>query len=56
LLATLQIAPDAARVDPSRTLIAVGPSLWTLVAVRPAASVGMASSRRAGAKHKQVRN
>jgi hypothetical protein len=56
LLAQLDVAHEAVRVDPSRTVVAVGPNLWTLVAVGAPPSIESGFARRAGAKHKQVRN
>jgi hypothetical protein len=44
-----------ARVDPTRTLVEVNGSLWTIVAARAAAPPEAAGVRRAGAKHKRVR-
>lgn len=56
LLESLGVAAAAARVDPSRTLVDVGTSLWTLVqrptAEPPPAPPGL---RRAAAKHRHVR-
>jgi hypothetical protein len=55
LLALLQVSRDAARVDPSRTLVQVGTQLWTIVGFAPQAAAESPSLRRAGAKHKRVR-
>jgi hypothetical protein len=56
LLRALHVAPDAAHVDPTRTLVEVDGALWTLVAARAARLDAPTSSlRRAGAKHKNVR-
>jgi hypothetical protein len=56
LLAHLGVAPEAAVVDPSRTMVRIGEHLWTLVAVATQADAAdSASLRRAGAKHKRVR-
>jgi hypothetical protein len=58
LLERLQVSPGAARVDPTRTVVQVGASLWTIVAVSDAARAAASESpslRRAGAKHKRVR-
>jgi hypothetical protein len=57
LLGVLGVAPESARVDPSRTLVDLGGSLWTLVNT----SAGQAGQseppalRRAAAKHRRVR-
>ena len=53
LLLSLRVPESEARVDPTRTIVAVGASLWTLVA--PRASETPTPDRRGGAKHKQVR-
>lgn len=57
LLALLGLAPAAAQVDPSRTLVDLGTSLWTLVNTSPAsaASTEPPGLRRAAAKHRHVR-
>ena len=55
LLERLGISADAVQVDPSRTVVRFGESLWTLVAVRRAEHTVSSSLRRAGAKHKRVR-
>jgi hypothetical protein len=58
LLALLEAAPEAARVDPSRTLVQIGDRLWTIVASHEPRAPGVVeapSLRRAGAKHKRVR-
>jgi hypothetical protein len=54
LLATLGTLPDAARIDPTRTLVDLGTSLWTIVGVTRAAVTESAGLRRAGAKHRRV--
>jgi hypothetical protein len=55
LLGLLQVTPDQVEVDPGRTIVIVGASLWTLVAIRPPDAATNPSQRRAGAKHKRVR-
>jgi hypothetical protein len=55
LLTELAVPRPAARVDPTRTLVEVDGRLWTIVAVRPAATREAPSLRRGGAKHKHVR-
>ena len=56
LLAELGVASDVARVDPTRTLVQLDSTLWTLVHVtRTSLEATPASLRRGGAKHKQVR-
>jgi hypothetical protein len=56
LLGLLEATRDAARIDPSRTLIEVGSQLWTIVAMAaPADAADAPGLRRAGAKHKRVR-
>ena len=46
LLGTLAVPESQARVDPTRTMVAIGSSLWTLVA--PRASEAASPARRAG--------
>jgi hypothetical protein len=46
---------DDVQVDPTRTLIRTGPTLWTLVSIRSTTETDTPSLRRAGAKHKRVR-
>ena len=56
LLQLLEIAPDAALVDPSRTMVRIGERMWTLVRSSPAPETPADPSLRSGgAKHKQVR-
>jgi hypothetical protein len=55
LLEELGVAPQAAIVEPSRTLVRLGDRLWTLVSAAPTHTDDSASQRRAGAKHKRVR-
>jgi hypothetical protein len=56
LLAQLNVPPASAIVDPSRTLVRVTDRLWTLVRGSAIQERGVSgSTRRAGAKHKQVR-
>jgi hypothetical protein len=55
LLKQLGVGPQAAIVDPSRTMVRLGDRLWTLVSVAAAPTEDSASLRRAGAKHKRVR-
>lgn len=54
LLRQLGKALSDARQDPTRTLVEVDGSLWTIVGVR-AAGPDAPGLRRAGAKHKRVR-
>jgi hypothetical protein len=55
LLDLLHVAPDTARIDPTRTLVDVGTSMWTIVSVTRASVSESAGLRRAGAKHRRVR-
>ena len=58
LLLALEVSPDRARIDPSRTLVDLDGQRWTLVAVpdvAPGAAEVPPRQRRAGAKHKHVR-
>jgi hypothetical protein len=56
LLDVLGITPEQVQVDPTRTLIKMSATLWTLVNARSAtAAPDSPSQRRAGAKHKRVR-
>ena len=55
LLRRLGTSPSQARVDPTRTLVDVGGSLWTIVGARADAARAAPGLRRAGAKHKRVR-
>ncbi len=55
LLSGLGVAEDAARVDPTRTLVEVAGALWTPVATAQAEKRAPPSLRRGGAKHKSVR-
>jgi hypothetical protein len=56
LLVALGLAPAAAVVDPSRTMVRVGEGLWTLVRTTAGPETPADPSlRRGGAKHKQVR-
>ena len=56
LLARLEAVPEAARVDPSRTLVQLNDRLWAIVGLAGAREGMEAPSlRRAGAKHKRVR-
>ena len=56
LLRLLHTTLEAARIDPSRTLVQVNAQLWTIVGSQTAApSAESPSLRRAGAKHKRVR-
>jgi hypothetical protein len=56
LLGLLNSTLEAARIDPSRTLVQVNAQLWTIVGLNPAAPAAESPSlRRAGAKHKRVR-
>ena len=55
LLDRLARQADEAQVDPTRTLVHVDRSLWTIVATRAAVERESPSLRRGGAKHKRVR-
>jgi hypothetical protein len=55
LLRLLDATLEAARIDPSRTLVQVNSRLWTIVGSRADGSGESPSLRRAGAKHKRVR-
>jgi hypothetical protein len=56
LLAQLGVAPTVATVDPSRTLVLVGDTRWSIVAVKQQAQITESPGlRRGGAKHEQVR-
>jgi hypothetical protein len=55
LLSHLEVAPEAATVDPSRTLVLVGDTRWSIVSVTRTIVTEPPSLRRGGAKHKQVR-
>jgi hypothetical protein len=59
LLAQLGVAPAVATVDPSRTLVLVGDTRWSIVATAGATQQAPITEspglRRGGAKHKQVR-
>ena len=55
LLELLGVTADQVEVDPTRTVVKLGTSLWTLVRVSTESSVETPSLRRAGAKHKRVR-
>jgi hypothetical protein len=55
LLAELGISRDTVLIDPTRTLLDVADSRWTLVAAREPEAPVPPSLRRAGAKHKRVR-
>ena len=56
LLAALGAAPESAHSDPGRTLVEIGGSRWTLVALGSIDEQVEPSLRRAGAKHKHVRD
>jgi hypothetical protein len=55
LLGLLGKPAAEAQVDPSRTLVQVDASLWTIVDASARALRESPSLRRAGAKHKRVR-
>jgi hypothetical protein len=55
LLQRLGKTASEAHVDPTRTLVEVDRSLWTIVGARAAAAQEEPGVRRAGAKHKRVR-
>jgi hypothetical protein len=54
LLAVLHASPEAARIDPTRTLVDLGSAMWTIVAMGNATISESATLRRAGAKHRRV--
>ncbi|MBV9173501.1 MAG: hypothetical protein JOZ81_25845 [Chloroflexi bacterium] len=54
LLERLGVSPETARIDPTRTLLDLGTSLWTIVSVAPTSVNESAGLRRAGAKHRRV--
>jgi len=55
LLSRLEVPPEAATIDPSRTLVLVGDTRWSIVNVTRTVLEEPSSLRRGGAKHKQVR-
>jgi hypothetical protein len=55
LLSSLGAGREAALIDPTRTLVEVAGSRWTLVAAREPEAPVPPGLRRAGAKHKRVR-
>jgi predicted phage tail protein len=55
LLAELRVSPEAATVDPTRSLVLIGDTRWSIVSAAKAVVTESASLRRGGAKHKQVR-
>ena len=56
LLDRLGLSPAQARTDPTRTLVDLGASLWTIVRLNEAvAATEPPELRRAGAKHRRVR-
>jgi hypothetical protein len=58
LLAQLGKTADQAQVDPSRTIVRIDASLWTIVALSSRSEAPQTERpelRRAGAKHKRVR-
>jgi hypothetical protein len=55
LLGVLGKVLGEVQVDPSRTLVQVDASLWTIVGANAPALRESSSLRRAGAKHKRVR-
>ena len=56
LLGALGVAPEAAHADPGRTLVELDGLRWTIVAVSESEQQVTPSLRRAGAKHKHVRD
>jgi hypothetical protein len=55
LLHLLNLELEQVQIDPTRTMVRVNQSLWTIVAPRQLAEPISPSLRRAGAKHKHVR-
>ena len=56
LLDRLGLSPAQARTDPTRTLVDLGTSLWTIVRLNEiVAATEPPELRRAGAKHRRVR-
>jgi len=55
LLVELGVSPEAATVDPTRSLVLIGDTRWSIVSAAKAVVTESASLRRGGAKHKQVR-
>ena len=55
LLSLLGKTSGDAQVDPSRTVVRIEASLWTIVAVSASSETVRPEVRRAGAKHKRVR-
>ncbi|HEY1296156.1 MAG TPA: hypothetical protein VGJ60_24005 [Chloroflexota bacterium] len=56
LLLELGVPLEAVTVDSTRTLVLIGDTRWSIVAIqKPTAITENASLRRGGAKHKQVR-
>jgi len=55
LLAELGVPTSSVHVDPTRSLVQIGDTRWSIVAIRKATISESASLRRGGAKHKQVR-
>jgi hypothetical protein len=55
LLLELGKTAEQAQVDPSRTVVRIEASLWTIVAVSARSETVRPELRRAGAKHKRVR-
>jgi hypothetical protein len=55
LLAQLGVSPDAATIDQTRSMVLIGDTRWSIVAIQKATISESASLRRGGAKHKQVR-
>jgi hypothetical protein len=56
LLQTLNVPPETAHADPTRTLVQLGEALWTIVPQADPTEPGASpAQRRSGAKHKHVR-
>jgi hypothetical protein len=56
LLSAVGSTREVAHIDPSRTLIEIASQRWTLVALSAAEPPVSPTLRRAGAKHKHVRD
>ena len=55
LIRLLRVESGDVRVDPTRTMVHLGATLWTIVTTATRIEDVPSSLRRAGAKHKRVR-
>ena len=55
LLSELGVDATSARIDPTRTMVDLGPSLWTIVGIAATSVTESPGLRRAAAKHRRVR-